>query len=422
MARILVAEDDPELSDQLRLILESDSHAVQVCNDGKQADSVLLNADFDALLLDWDMPGMNGPDVLKRYRTRGGLAPALMLTGKREVENKEMAFEAGADDYLVKPYSLREVKARVQAMLRRTAQMKESMRVAPAPQLADRAPGADPFIGTMFAGKYKLTELLGEGGSGSVYGGLHVALNRPIAVKFMHTYLISRTEARVRFQREAQALSGIKHPNIVEVFDFGIEQGQPYMVLERLHGDSLASMLTDTGPLPLGIAMPIFVQICDAMQCAHDQGILHRDLKPGNVVVTLDNKKAPSIKLLDLGLAKDTKERTSITETGITLGTAEYMSPEQCMGKTIDARSDIYSMGCLMYEVLTGATPFTGTDPMDIFMKHMNEPPAPFASKIADKMKAKRIEALVLRALSKDAKQRQQSFVELKKELPQGWF
>jgi serine/threonine protein kinase/CheY-like chemotaxis protein len=423
MPHILVVEDDFAISDQLRTILEANGYKVTVCNDGGRADYTLMNSDFDLLMLDWDLPGMNGPDVLKNYRTRGGLSPVLMLTGKSALESKEMAFEAGADDYMIKPFLLREVVARVKAMLRRTEQLTESLQAAAAPKIVARDAQGDPFLNTVFAGKYKLNQLLGEGGNGSVYGGIHLGLNRPIAVKFLHSFLITRTEARVRFQREAQALSEIDHPGIIRVFDYGIEQGQPYMVLEKLDGIPLSEIIQKEGPRPLGEALPIFALICDAMDFAHNRGILHRDLKPENVMISKDDKGSRTIKILDLGLSRDMKDEARITETGITLGTAHYMSPEQCQGKTTDPRSDIYSMGCLMYETLTGSPPFDGKEYVEVFMKHIKDAPPPFASKIADRMKAGRVEQVVLKTLAKNPANRPQSFAELKQQLPlKAWF
>jgi serine/threonine protein kinase/CheY-like chemotaxis protein len=423
MTNILVVEDDKSISENLRLLLESQGYGVTVCNDGQDADDVLSASQFDLLMLDWDLPRLTGPEVLQNYRKRGGLAPVLMLTGKRELSNKEFAFDAGADDYLTKPFSLREVAARVKAMLRRTEQITESVQAKPAPEILDIQSGEDPYLDSVFAGKYKLNEKLGAGGSGTVYGAIHLGLNRPVAVKFLHSYLISQAEARQRFEREAKTLSEIKHPSIVEIFDFGIEKGQPFIVLERVSGVPLSKIIGSGGAMKLPEAMKIFEQICDAMEVAHKAGIIHRDLKPENILVDSDKNGAPTIKLVDLGLAKSTRETTKLTETGVTLGTVFYMSPEQCMGKGVDARSDIYSMGCMMFEVLTGAPPFSGDDAMQIFMRHVKEAPPRFASKIADRMKAGRIESVVLRALSKDPAARQQSFAELKKQLPiKGWF
>ena len=423
MAKILVVEDDQSISDNLKMLLESQGFGVTVCNHGKEADDTLKVGEFDLLMLDWDLPGMKGPEILQNYRNRGGLAPVLMLTGKRETSNKEFAFDVGADDYLTKPFSLREVAARVKAMLRRTEQIKGSASALPAPQPVSADGDTDPYLGAIFAGKYKLTEKLGEGGAGTVYGGMHLGLNRPVAVKFLHSFLISHSESRARFQREAEMLSGIKHSGIVEVFDFGIEKGQPYIVLERVEGVALSKIIKSSGALKVPEALKIFEQICDAMETAHKAGVVHRDLKPENIIVDTDKNGNVIVKLIDMGLAKSTRSTSKLTETGITLGTALYMSPEQCQAKDVDARSDIYSMGCVMYEVLTGKPPFDGKDHIEVFLKHIKTEPSKFGSKIADKLKAGRVESAVLRALAKDPGQRQQTFAELKKQLPiKGWF
>lgn len=413
MTHILVVEDDVGISGHLRTLFESQGYSVDVFYNGRDADEALKTNQYDILMLDWDVPGMTGPQICRNYRTRGGLAPVIMLTGKDAVEAKELAFEVGADDYLTKPYSLRELSARIKALLRRNENIRQSIteEYGAAPPAGLKTEAGDSYIGSMFAGKYKIVEVLGEGGSGTVYGAVHVALNRTVAVKFLHNYLISRTEARGRFDREARALSGIQHPNIVAVFDYGIENGQPYMVLERLDGVSLSSVLEDNGPMSDANGVRIFTQICDAMDYTHSKGILHRDLKPENIML-VDGGKV--VKLVDLGLAKNVQGDEKLTKTGIALGTGEYMSPEQCNAKPLDQRSDVYSMGCLMYETLTGAPPFKATHYLELFNQHTQKLPAPYA---ADMKRNKRLEKVVLKALAKSPNDRQQSFAELKKEL-----
>lgn len=418
MANILVAEDDEGIAESIRTMLEFEAHTVRVFNNGKAADEALSTGDdFDVLLLDWDMPGMTGEQICRRYREDGGLGTVIMLTGKTDIQFKESAFELGADDYLTKPFSLRELAARIKAALRRTTQVKESVQSQEAPQLLDRTETNDPYIGTIFANKYKINELIGEGGHGVVYSGLHIGLNRQIAVKLLHSYLISRTDPRVRFQREAHALSNLQHPNIVQVFDFGIHQGQPYMVLEFVEGTPLSETLEKTGALPLADALPVLMQLCDAMQYAHDNALIHRDLKPANVILT-KGKEGQLVKLLDLGLVKDLQESDSkLTRSGFAMGTPYYLSPEICRGLPPNFQSDIYSMGCLMYHTFSGKVPFEGTDPMEVLKKHLVEPPPPFAKLINDRWKAGKVERIVLQALEKDPAKRQASFALLKKQL-----
>lgn len=418
MANILLVEDDSAISDNLRVLLESQGYGVTVCTDGKEADGVLNAAQFDLLMLDWDVPSMTGPEILQKYRSGGGLAPVLMLTGKREEVAKEFAFDAGADDYLTKPFSMREVAARVKAMLRRTEQLLERAQAKAAPQILDLNGADDAYVGSIFADKYKLTEKLGAGAVGTVYGATHLGLNRQVAVKFLHSFLITMSEARARFQREAQMLSRIKHPAIVEIMDFGIEKGQPYIVLERVEGVPLSKLLQASGAIKINDAMKIAEQICDGMQAAHEAGIVHRDLKPENILVDADANGNPVVKLVDMGLAKSTQDPVKITETGIAMGTVLYMSPEQCTGQELDGRTDIYSTGCVLYEMLTGKPPFLAEEYIAVLMKHIHTPPERFADKIPDKLKAGRIEKAVLKALAKDPAQRQQSFAELKKQLP----
>jgi serine/threonine-protein kinase len=220
--------------------------------------------------------------------------------------------------------------------------------------------------GALLDGRYRIVRLLGEGGMGSVYLASHVGLGRDVAIKFLHADLASRDEMVGRFHREAQAAAAIRHKNIIEVFDVGMSpQGEPFLVMEYLEGESLAGLLKRAGPLNLGAACAVMEPTLQALQAAHRKGIIHRDLKPDNIFLAHQQGEPPVVKIIDFGISKFTQGEIDKwrTKTGSILGTPAYMSPEQARGSAgLDHRTDIYSMGTIFFEMLTGALPFAGNN------------------------------------------------------------
>ncbi|MDJ0764357.1 MAG: serine/threonine-protein kinase [Myxococcota bacterium] len=223
----------------------------------------------------------------------------------------------------------------------------------------------DHPLGKTIDGKYQLLRLLGKGAMGCIYEAIHIVLNRKVAVKIMHDKFAKSRQTIERFIREAQAASSIDHPNIVEVYDIGNEDGGPlYIVMELLKGQSLEQLLKKNQTLPLDTAVMITTQVLSALQAASEKGIVHRDLKPANVFLTVKNNNIHEVKLLDFGIAKIIGSSTfeiSSTMPGTLIGTPGYMSPEQARGeKEIDHRIDIWSAGVMLYEMISGALPFDG--------------------------------------------------------------
>jgi serine/threonine-protein kinase len=220
--------------------------------------------------------------------------------------------------------------------------------------------------GALLDGRYRIVRLLGEGGMGSVYLASHVGLGRDVAIKFLHAELVSRDDAVGRFNREAQAAAAIRHKNIIEVFDIGVSpQGEPFLVMEYLEGESLAGLLKRAGPLHLGAACAVMEPALQALQAAHRKGIIHRDLKPDNIFLAYQQGEPPVVKIIDFGISKFTQGELDKwrTKTGSVLGTPAYMSPEQARGSAgLDHRTDIYSMGTILFEMLTGVLPFAGNN------------------------------------------------------------
>lgn len=274
-------------------------------------------------------------------------------------------------------------------------------------------------------GKYRLEQLIAHGGMGSVYRATHIALERAVAIKILRAEFLADATARERFNREARAAARLKHPNIVAVYDSGhLPNGSAYLVMELVEGRSLREEMrahaVRLGQMRPERAAAILSQVCAGIEAAHRQGIIHRDLKPDNVMIeTASNYSGDSterVLVLDFGIAKlaipENGEQTwkGLTDENTIVGTPKYISPEQCTGQPVDARSDIYSLGVLLYEMLSGHAPFAGENTSVVLLKHLQEPPAPlrrFVSGISPQL-----EQVVLRSLAKQPQHRFQSAAE----------
>ena len=285
------------------------------------------------------------------------------------------------------------------------------------------APMTDPhdaMIGTLAAGRYRMLKLLGEGGMGRVYLAEHVAIEKRVALKVLRAEYASKGEIVTRFQQEAISASRIKHPNVLDVFDFGqLDNGCFYLAMEFLEGNDLADELTRRKVLDAATGIRISMQICRALSAAHANGVVHRDMKPENVFLQRTADGEEIVKIVDFGIAQlrskdeakvETKRR--LTRTGMIFGTPEYMAPEQAGGKHADPRADIYAVGIIMYEMFTGAVPFTGETFMGVLAKHLAETPPPMTSVYPDLSISPSLQAVIMRALEKDLTVRYQTMLE----------
>jgi serine/threonine-protein kinase len=240
----------------------------------------------------------------------------------------------------------------------------------------------DPLVGHTLDEKYRLEERLGIGGMGTVYRARHLLIDRPVAVKVLNPRFVEDEAARTRFQREARAAGRLQHVNAVTVTDFGQSQdGYVYIVMELLEGRTLRDVLAKEAPLDPARAVALMLQISAAVAAAHEAGIIHRDLKPANIFIVQRAEVPAVVKVLDFGIAKlaieslEEDEPKMLTQVGAMIGTPRYMSPEQCDGAELTPAADVYSLGVILYEMLTGTVPFSGSTPLAIAMKHTSETP-----------------------------------------------
>lgn len=282
-------------------------------------------------------------------------------------------------------------------------------------------PLPDPLIGRVLDEKYELIARIGEGGMGTVYRARRVHIGDEVAVKVLLQKYVADRSAVERFRREARAAAMLRHPNVVAIIDYGEARGEDapgYIVMELVEGASLRVVLEREGKLDPGRAVALMRDICAGVGSAHRRHIWHRDLKPDNIIVLApdEDRERETVKVVDFGIAKlrDMAGGPTLTQAGVVMGTPYYMSPEQCRGESLDARSDVYSLGAMLYEMLTGAPPFTAQTLTGVVTKHLTEVPRPLPKDLGV---PSAVEAAMGRALAKDPEARQQDATQLAREL-----
>ena len=262
-------------------------------------------------------------------------------------------------------------------------------------------------IGQIIKDRYEILEVLGEGGMAFVYKAMDTQLERFVAIKTLKPNYVNQETFVERFRREAKTAANLNHPNIVQIFDWGIEE-EPFFVMEYIEGNTLTSIIAKNRTISLSDVLFIGAQVASGLQAAHQKGLVHRDIKPGNIMITPDGK----VKVTDFGIVSLQNEESDITKTGSILGTASYISPEQAQGKPVSIESDLYSLGTVLYELIAGKPPFSGESPISTATKHLTDKPEKLSNFRKDIPKG--VENAVLKLLEKSTFDRFKSAEDLR--------
>src|SRR4051812_46425569 len=267
------------------------------------------------------------------------------------------------------------------------------------------------MVGDVLSDRYELEELVGTGGMSSVYRAHDRLLDRKVALKILHDQYTADDDYVERFRREARAVAALSHPNIVTVIDRGEHENKQFIVFEYIDGENLKRLIERRGPAPVTTALELAMQVARGLSFAHQNGLVHRDVKPQNVLLNGDGQA----KVTDFGIARSMDVQHGMTQTGTVLGTSDYIAPEQAQGQRVDEHTDVYSLGVVMYELLTTEVPFPGENFVAVAMRHINEPPPPVRDKRPDV--SPRLDAAIQRAMAKNPEDRFQTMADFCREL-----
>jgi CheY-like chemotaxis protein len=398
---IFIVDDNPNNLNLLYGILKTAGYQVRAASNGRRAVDTIPSFPPELIMLDIQMPEMDGYEVCEKLKAQPASSgiPVIFISALDDVVDKVRAFQVGAVDFVTKPFHAEEVIARVETQLslfrlRRELERQNEELARKNEELlrAQRQTNlifsalSETLPGTVLDGKYRLDRKIGSGGFGAVFRALHLGLDRYVAVKVLRPSPGNDSpEAIERFRHEAISACRLSHPNAVSVLDFGVSStGIAYLVMELLDGRTLKQVLAERGPLPLEEATRILVPVCEALDVAHAAGVVHRDIKPDNIFLHR-GEGGETVKVLDFGIAKLVGDAghaygQGITETGVILGTLDYIAPERVSGRAYDGKADVYSVGVVLYQTLAGRLPFRleeGGGPYAIAFKHVTEDPQP---------------------------------------------
>ncbi len=473
-ARILVVDDVEDNREVLRRRLERQGYEVTCAGDGGTALELLRGAAFDLMLLDVLMPQLDGYEVLERAKgdpvTRN--VPVIMISALDDVASVVRCIERGAEDYLPKPFDPVLLKARVTASLEKKQYLDRVSRITEAASAVEAGTydwsmlediaatddalgrlarvfnrmvdqvrareerlrnrirdlrseiegvgetGEMPVIkdaslqpGEQFADRYEILGVIGAGGMGSVYRARDLELEDEVAIKMLLPALMTDRTLTERFKQEIRLARRISHPNVVRTQDLGECEGVYYLTMEFVRGMTVRDLIDSRGQLGVSSTLAIGTQLAEALAVAHEQGIVHRDIKPQNLLLDPDGV----LKVMDFGVARLAERKSTLTEVGLAVGTPAYMSPEQLLAEAVDARSDLYAVGVVLFECLTGTLPFDAQSPVSLIAKLLNEEPQPPAVLNRDIPPA--LSSLVMTLLAKKPDDRVPSAQELGRRL-----
>lgn len=346
--RILFVDDDEATRESCATLLESRGYEVLCAASGDEAVKSVHSArqGFDMVLLDLVMPGKDGFETLRDIRSDvpKSRLPIFMVTSREDRDDVLRALEAGADDFLVKPLDAGVSLAKIQATLELRA--------------ADRQTDVGP--GDRLGSKYRLEELVGSGGFGTVFRATHLDLDVDLAIKVLHPHAFADFKSRQRLKTEGRVLARLDHPNTVRVWDLVTSEDPPYLVMDYLEGRPLSEVMVQNGPMPTRLVCRVAQQIAAGLRAAHRLDLVHRDVKPQNIFLCKNQPEGNTVKLLDFGLAgwaRDSRQDSSGSHDEL-LGTPRYLAPERIQGDRGDKASDVYSLGIVLFEMLTGSFPY----------------------------------------------------------------
>ena len=420
--RILLVDDQDELRRLFRRSLAKAGHAVTTARNGREAIVLAREESFDLVISDVRMPDMGGVELLQALHARDPDLPVLLVSGSPDLETAMKAVEYGAFEYLVKPVpfdKLRASAARAIELYRKRVEAEQVLEeYRSGERRRARAVGTEEresWTGELLAGRYRIGRLLGAGGMGAVYEATREDLGQMrVAVKVLHATLADDAKLLARFRREAETVGLINHPNIVRILDFHAGSAEPpILVMELLDGVSLRQEFARHGRFSQARAVFVASQLLAALAAVHRAQVIHRDIKPENIILTTMSGLGDIVKVLDFGVAKqlDAVSAEKLTQTGMVLGTPTYMAPEHARGAAIDKRSDLYSVGALMYEALSGQAPFGGDNYNALLFAIQQGAPTPLGELRPD-LDATLL-AVVARAMQTEASERFQTAEEM---------
>jgi DNA-binding NarL/FixJ family response regulator len=413
--RILLVDDHSMVRSGLRLLLEEegDFHVVGEAGDVDGALDATRAHGPDVILLDLNMPGRPSlPAIPELLRAQPGSA-VVVMTQHDDPEFARAALSGGASGFVLKEAAHSELVDAVRAAVAGRTYLNPALgaRLAAVPTPAPPTDG-ELAVGATFAG-HRIDAVAGRGGMGVVYRATDLTLDRRVALKLLAPSLARDPVFRARFERECRLAAALDHPNIVPIFHAGAERGALYLTMRYVEGTDLRALLAEEQRLEAPRAVAIIAQVAAALTEAHRHGLVHRDVKPANVLLT-EREGQEHAFLTDFGITLDRVRSSELTKTGFAVGTADYMSPEQARGVNVDARADIYALGCVLYRALSGAVVYDKESDVDKMWAHIHEPP-PALLGVRPELPAALGDA-VERALSKLPADRQQTANELARE------
>ncbi len=418
LGRVLLVDDDPELRRAFGRYFRTRGYVITQAANGREAVKLTSGGEFDVVVTDVRMPDMDGVELLRALHERDADLPVLLISGAPDLATAMRAIEYGAFEYVTKPAEMDKLQASMQRAVEARRKRLEAKRELDNYRSGDRPrvsgaaePPGESWTGGLLGGRYRVGALIGEGGMGAVYEAVREDLaHMRVAIKVLHPAFSARAELVARFRREAETVAAIDHPNIVKIIDFQARSAEPaFLVMERLYGMSLGHAIANDGCFSEARAAFIGCQVLAALGAAHAARVVHRDLKPDNVFLTSVSGVSDIVKLLDFGIAKllGTNAQEKLTQTGMVMGTPPYMAPEYARGGQVDARTDLYAVGCVMYEALTCRAPFSAENYNALLFAIQEKEPEPLRELRPDL--DPEFVAVVTRAMNKDPALRFQS-------------